>query len=276
MADINKSDQALNGLKIKTDSLPDNWFVTLVNPKNEEPGENMSIARFIELFTPKQPEVTESSKGLMSSQNLKSNPSSYRVNRKYLNIAIEGEKAYRIRIKNSNNINFSIKLLSNWQNGMSHGILEKVISYGNGSSKESIVNTCNNTICAVYYISNPYPDGDTICVDIINKAKGGNSPVVMLESYHNFNNLEFVENQIPRIEDLTKNNRNESEFALKVDLYTLAASPNTLTDTISNNYSILPPPRKLRAKLLRISRFRGAICGVRYVGNRQPGWFNSS
>ena len=83
MADINKSDQALNGLKIKTDSLPDNWFVTLVNPKNEEPGENMSIARFIELFTPKQPEVTESSKGLMSSQNLKSNPSSYRVNRKY-------------------------------------------------------------------------------------------------------------------------------------------------------------------------------------------------
>lgn len=50
MADINSSDQALNGLKIKTDSLPDNWYVTLVNPKNGEPGENMSIARFIELL----------------------------------------------------------------------------------------------------------------------------------------------------------------------------------------------------------------------------------
>ena len=37
MADINSSDQALNGLKVKTDSLPDNWYVTLVNPINGEP-----------------------------------------------------------------------------------------------------------------------------------------------------------------------------------------------------------------------------------------------
>lgn len=52
---------------------------------------------------------------------------------------------------------------------------------------------------------------------------------------------------------------------------------NSLTDTVSENYSILPPPpRKLRAKLFRISRFGGAICGVRYLGDRQPGWFNSS
>ncbi len=50
MADINSSDQALNGLKVKTDSLPDDWYVILVNPKNGEPGENMSIARFLELL----------------------------------------------------------------------------------------------------------------------------------------------------------------------------------------------------------------------------------
>ena len=66
MADINSSDQALNGLKIKSDSLPNDWYVTLVNPKTGEPGENMSIARFVELFTQKQPEATESSKGLIS------------------------------------------------------------------------------------------------------------------------------------------------------------------------------------------------------------------
>lgn len=50
MADINSSDQALNELKIKTDALPNDWYVTLVNPKNGEPGENMTIARFVELF----------------------------------------------------------------------------------------------------------------------------------------------------------------------------------------------------------------------------------
>lgn len=67
MADIS-SDQALNGLKIKTDSLPDNWYVTLINPQTEESAENMTIARFIELLTQKQPEATESSKGLMAKE----------------------------------------------------------------------------------------------------------------------------------------------------------------------------------------------------------------
>ena len=229
------SDVSLNGLKVKTDSLPNDWYVSLINPKSGEPAEIMTVAKFVELFTAKQPEATESSKGLMSSQNLKSNPSSYRVNRKYINISMEAGKAYRIRIRRSNDINFSIKLRSNWSNGMSHGVLEKTISYGNGSSKESIVNTCNNTICAVYYISNPYPDGDTVCVDVINKANGNNSPVIMLESYRDFSSFEFIENQTPRTDDLTKNNRNESEFALKVDLKALAASPNALTDIISTS-----------------------------------------
>lgn len=71
MADINSSDQALNGLKVKTDSLPDNWYVTLVNPQNGEPGENMSIARFIELFTSKQPGATNDSNGLLSKDTFK-------------------------------------------------------------------------------------------------------------------------------------------------------------------------------------------------------------
>ena len=229
------ADVSLNGLKVKTDSLPNDWYVSIINPKDGEPAEIMTVAKFVELFTSKQPEVTESSKGLMSPQNLKSNPSSSRVNRKYLNLNIGSEKAYRIKIKNPNYVNFSIKLISNWQSGMSNGIIEKVISYGNGSAKESIVNTCNNTICAVYYISDPYPEGNDICVDIINKSKGENAPVAMIEDYRGFNSYEFIENQTPRSQDLTKNNRNESEFALKVDLKVLAASPNALTDIISTS-----------------------------------------
>lgn len=47
MADSN---QELNGLKIKTDSLPNNWLVTLVNPVTGAAAENMTVARFIELL----------------------------------------------------------------------------------------------------------------------------------------------------------------------------------------------------------------------------------
>lgn len=65
MADIS-SDQALNGLKIKTDALPNDWYVTLVNPQNGEPGENMTIARFVELLTKKIPVATPDNDGLMS------------------------------------------------------------------------------------------------------------------------------------------------------------------------------------------------------------------
>ena len=44
------TDIELKKLGVKSDSLPNDWFVTLVNPKTGEPGENMTIARFIELL----------------------------------------------------------------------------------------------------------------------------------------------------------------------------------------------------------------------------------
>lgn len=43
-------DKALNGLDLKTDSLPSDWMITLVNPKEGIPAQNMTIARFTELF----------------------------------------------------------------------------------------------------------------------------------------------------------------------------------------------------------------------------------
>lgn len=44
------ADVSLNGLKVKTDSLPNDWYVSLINPKSEEPAEIMTVAKFIELF----------------------------------------------------------------------------------------------------------------------------------------------------------------------------------------------------------------------------------
>ena len=59
-------DKALNGLGLKTDSLPNDWMITLVNPKNGEPAQNMTVARFIELLTDKMPVVTQNNKGVMA------------------------------------------------------------------------------------------------------------------------------------------------------------------------------------------------------------------
>lgn len=236
------ADVSLNGLKVKTDSLPNDWYVSLINPQSGEPAEIMTVAKFVELVTPKQPEVTESSKGLMSPQELMSNPGNYRVNRKCLNIYLESKKAYRIKINKSNHLNFRIKLFGRWLNGMPHGVIYKEISYANGSARESRVNIGNKPICSVYYISDPYISGESIYVDIINKANGENEAVAIIEYCFNFSEFEFIENQIPRTEDLDKNNRDETDFELKSSVNTLATSPNALTDTISNNYSILPPP----------------------------------
>ena len=229
------ADVSLNGLKVKTDSLPNDWYVSLINPQSGEPAEIMTVAKFVELVTPKQPEVTESSKGLMSPQELMSNPGNYRVNRKCLNIYLESKKAYRIKINKSNHLNFRIKLFGRWLNGMPHGVIYKEISYANGSARESRVNIGNKPICSVYYISDPYISGESIYVDIINKANGENEAVAIIEYYFNFSGFEFIENQIPRTEDLDKNNRDETDFELRSSVNTLAASPNALTDTISTS-----------------------------------------
>lgn len=60
------ADVSLNGLKVKTDSLPNDWYVSIINPKDGEPAEIMTVAKFVEMFTEKQPEATKNSKGLMS------------------------------------------------------------------------------------------------------------------------------------------------------------------------------------------------------------------
>ena len=237
------ADVSLNGLKVKTDSLPNDWYVSLINPKSEEPAEIMTIAKFVELFTSKQPEVTESSKGLMSSLGLKSNPSNARVNRKILDVELIAKKAFRVR-KKSGDVNFNIKILGGWTYGNAYGVIEKIISYySNGNITGTKVYKCSNNTCGIFYISDPYKDGDYICVDIVNKYTEQSSVfAVILESYYTLDSFEFTNNQTPRSEDLTKNNRYETEFAFRTSVNTLAASPNALTDTVSDNYSILPPP----------------------------------
>lgn len=56
-------DKALNGLDLKTDSLPNDWMITIVNPKSGEPAENMTVARFTELFLKNNKIWTENNDG---------------------------------------------------------------------------------------------------------------------------------------------------------------------------------------------------------------------
>lgn len=58
MADIE-----LNKLGVKSDSLPNNWLVTLINPVTGAPAENMTIARFTELFLNNNKIWTENNDG---------------------------------------------------------------------------------------------------------------------------------------------------------------------------------------------------------------------
>lgn len=60
------ADVSLNGLKVKTDSLPNDWYVSLINPKDGEPAEIMTVAKLVELFTSKQPVATVNSRGIMA------------------------------------------------------------------------------------------------------------------------------------------------------------------------------------------------------------------
>lgn len=61
------AEQELNKLSIKSDSLPDSWLVTLVNPVTGAVAENMTVGKFVELLTAKLPLATSQSKGLLDS-----------------------------------------------------------------------------------------------------------------------------------------------------------------------------------------------------------------
>lgn len=59
------TDVSLNGLKVKTDSLPNDWYVSLINPKSQEPAEIMTIAQFIELLIDKAKIWTQNNDGVI-------------------------------------------------------------------------------------------------------------------------------------------------------------------------------------------------------------------
>jgi len=216
MADINSSDQALNGLKIKSDTLPDDWYVTLVNPKSGEPGENMTIARFCELLTDKMPVATNKNKGLLSSGSkvlidnrlVSINPAG-NVNKwnKVLSVPKNNEGFFSALISGNKYANMNpISEFFNFQ--ISDGVYiikTSILSSGSGDSRWR-------------YTDN----GSTIDIYIINNLSYYDYMIVL-------NNDFSLVNEVC---DIPSDSKRPLITNFESSVNTLAASPNALTETI--------------------------------------------
>lgn len=199
----------LNELEIKTDSLPDNWKLMLINPTTGLPAQNVTVARFVELLTEKIPMASENSKGLISI------------------LAYSSLMRYK-GTWTKDNVN---KLITNgvWKN------------WG-GSNTSDVMGW--GALCV--FNADGY---------IIQMSVGSDNVRIRYSG----NNGETWADPIV----LNRNAMAYSEIG------------NSLTDTVSENYSILPPPRKLRAKLLYYRQFHRAICPNNCISYRF-GRFNTS
>lgn len=229
MADINSSDQALNGLKVKTDALPNDWYVTLVNPQTGEPGENMSIARFVELFTPKQPEATITNKGILSTEMYKHIMSKYKS---YNN----GTEAYAVKIKTNLKVvqygsYYFYCRIGQTQNG---GICNQIIHLNIRLWSYHFVDTApislGQNVIEDVVVCEENDGYITIYVDLKNKRLLYGGVTDLLFRYHGDSNsivsVEFLsEKYVPgsHSNEIITTISNPSSFSL---------SPNALTETI--------------------------------------------
>lgn len=205
MADIE-----LNELEVKSDAIPDDWNILLINPETGAVAKNMTVAKFVELFTQKQPEATSSGKGLLSSTLLN------KIVNNDMNIAhITGAEADNYR---------------------------KTGIYGIGSDIPGI------------------PESFGV--------------MFVLKSQHYVGQFIVSRTRLTFRLDTGAGWSSWSSIRAGANTLSYSLEKNALTETISLNNSILPPPpRKLRARELY---FRQLYCAIRGRSYKQPGYFNTS
>lgn len=196
------ADVSLNGLKVKTDSLPNDWYVSLINPKSEEPAEIMTVAKFVELFTSKQPEATDTTKGLMS--------------------AYDQANLFKYRGKLSDDFTFNDAIVPGMYQVTSNvaGLPKNAYSYG-----YLIVFKTGNNPTQIYI-----PD-----------MSNGNYIYVRQWWLGEIVNLKWKAISCMYIDAIN-------------NLYSDAN--NVLTDTITDNYSILPPPPQIACQTIQNQQVR--------------------
>ena len=247
----------LNGLP-DMDSLPNDWKISLIDPEPSKPAQNITVARFCELLTSKIPVATSESNGLLNAGDkslidgrLATVIPSLDGNSwvKVLSVPKDKEVFFSALTSGNRYIDMNpISELFNFQNYR-----------GVYTIKTSILSLGETFDSRWRYTDN----GSTIDIYLIAGVWLNNPMIVLVDDFGLVNETVLIpsDSKKPVITNITSS---------------VSLMKNDLTETISDNYPILPPPCKLRAKPLRISRFRRAICEIRYIGDRQPGWFNSS
>lgn len=193
------TDVSLNGLKVKTDSLPNDWYVSLINPQSGEPAEIMTVAKFAELFLNNNKIWTENNDGPNSK----------------LDAGLFASKD---------------------ANGY--------ISFNGLSVNLDTINTNSFTV----YNGNTIvgkPSGYGVVLTITNSDKAGTPGTVGVW----INQLAFGTDGTVYFRQRIDASEWKNWKSLGSTAYSL--SYNALTDTISDNYSILPPPPQIACQTIQ-------------------------
>lgn len=234
------TDVSLNGLKVKTDSLPNDWYVSLINPKDGEPAEIMTIAKFVELFTPKQPDATITNKGLLSTEIYKHIMSKYKS---YINSAIN---AHAIKIKTNlkvgqyGNYYFYCRIGQTQNGGICNQIVHLNIRLWNYKFIETAPISLGQDVIEDVVICEDNDGYIAIYVDFKNVRNLSGGVTDLLFRYYDESNsivsVEFLTDKYisgSHLNEFITTLSNPSSYSL---------TQNALTDTITDNYPILPPP----------------------------------
>lgn len=166
------------------------------------------------------PEATTETKGFMSATDKVSNPSNVELKRYLFSANIAAGKAFRVK-SNSQTMNGSgsITVYGRFLNTPGIGVTKKVFSFRAGQSigvatYGNHVVECSEKTCDLYYISDPFAVADKACIDIVNKnTAAAEMCMIFVELFAS--PIEGIPDQEPLVENLTKNNRDETAFVLK-------------------------------------------------------------
>lgn len=239
MADIE-----LNALGVKSDSIPDNWLITLVDPTSGAVAKNMTVAKFVELFTQKQPGAEENKKGVVDS--------------KIYNAIYTRESAYYnpagtylgIKIKTSLKVEQYAAYCFSARTGMSQNTIWNQLIFINlkiwdykftGNAPISIG---NSVVKSVVF----YQDTDNTISIFINFSTSvnltGGALDLLFRRYSYPNAIVSIESSSTNY--VVGSHSNEMIVNLsQVNTTAYSLEKNALTETISLNNSILPPPPQI-------------------------------
>lgn len=238
MADIE-----LNELEVKSDAIPDDWNILLINPETGAVAKNMTVAKFVELFTQKQPEATDSKKGVVGSEIY------HKICTKEISFTNPGVVA-GIKIKTNIEVAQYGSYYFSAHTGMSQNTIWNQLIFINlktwdyrfvGAAPISIGDSVVKNVVF-------YQDTDNTISAFINFSEGvnlaGGAIDLLLRKYSYPNGIVDIEGS--SINYAAGSHSNEmivNLSSIKTASYSL--EKNALTDTISLNNSILPPPPQI-------------------------------